>query len=54
MTRTDHITVRVEPETRQALERLAAQEHRTLSNMVRVLLLEALAARHEAPADEAQ
>ena len=40
-----HITVRVSLGTRQQLERLAAQEHRTLSNMVRVLLLEALANR---------
>ena len=43
--RTEHITVRVPPETRRQLEQLAAQEHRTLSNLVRVLLLEALANR---------
>jgi len=41
-----HLTTRVEPKIRRDVEEVAIKERRTLSQMVSVLILEALEARN--------
>ena len=48
-----HIAAMIKPEAKDALERLAAEEGRTLSNMIERLLLQALQWRDLLPADPA-
>jgi hypothetical protein len=42
---TDYVTLRIEPEVRKLVEELAAEEERTMSQMTRILLREALEGR---------
>ena len=42
---TDHVTLRIEPELRKLVEEIAAQEERTMSQMTRILVREAVEAR---------
>lgn len=42
-------SIRLKPEVREGVDRVAAAEHRSVSNTVNVLLTEALAARDAAP-----
>ena len=45
MSRTERISIRLQPATNAALERCAKQEMRTVSAMAEILLMEALRAR---------
>ena len=47
--KTEPRQVRIRVDTIKAIQRLAEQEHRRFSNMLNVLLLEALATRHPTP-----
>lgn len=42
---TDHVTFRIEPELRKLVEGFAAREERTMSQMARILIREAVSAR---------
>ena len=44
---TDYVTLRIEPELRNLVERLAAQEERTVSQMTRILIREAVEVREK-------
>jgi len=44
---TDSVTLRIEPELRNLVERLAAQEERTVSQMTRILIREAVEVREK-------
>ena len=49
--KTEPRQVRIRVDTIKAIQRLAEQEHRRFSNMINVLLLEALAAREKGETD---
>ena len=42
---TDHVTLRIEPDLRKLVEIIAAKEERTMSQMARILIREAVEAR---------
>lgn len=42
MAKSDYLTMRVEPELREELKQMAEDEHRTLTNMLTVILLRAV------------
>jgi len=48
MTQREKVAVRLSPAGLQAIDTLAEAEHRTRSDMIRVLLIEAIAARRKA------
>ena len=50
--KTEPRRIRIRLDVIRAIQHLAEQEQRRFSNMANVLLLEALEARHQAPADE--
>jgi hypothetical protein len=45
MTKTAGLSLRISPETREAIAKAAAEDRRTVSSMTEVLLIEALTAR---------
>jgi hypothetical protein len=44
---TDYVTLRIEPELRKLVEEIAAQEKRSMSQMTRILIREAVATRKQ-------
>jgi len=44
---TDYVTLRIEPELRNLVEELASQEDRTVSQMTRILIREAVKVREK-------
>jgi len=44
---TDHVALRIEPDLRKLVEEIAAQEERTISQMTRILIREAVEVREK-------